>query len=237
MAYQSFTWSTLRSRLAERYEGKPFWDATEALYAMNESLRFYNLLTGFWRTRVPITTVANQYRYTLPSIMFARSRVEFNSIPLSSSSREDLNAARLYWRNETTASGSPIPNRPVVFVPLSLTNIYIWPADAVGGNTLLIDGVSDTPALDQDEDFIDIGEEQLDALLGMALHTLSFKKGGPFFEATKPLFRAFLATCAEENSQLKASSLFRRVMGLEHREEKKLSDVPTLIDTLPQAVT
>ena len=229
MAYTSFTWATVRERLTDRVGKKPFWDATEALIAFNEGLRLYNLLTGFWRTRTIITTTTS-YFVQIPTILLYRVRMEFNGLAMSPSSREDLNQSRFNWRLENTASGGGVPTRPVVFAPVSLSSVYIWPADAVGGNTLLIDGVAATPVLVDDGDFVDLGEEQFDILIGYALHALSFKKQGQYFSDTIDLFKAFLKACAEENDQLKTSSLYRRVMGLDRRDLKPLRGTPTLLD-------
>lgn len=233
MSYQQFTLADIRTRLRQRYEGKPFWDATEAKDAVNEALRCYNLLTGRWRGRTTVstsTTPANLY--TIATTLFYRARLTFNGLPVAPTSREALNGLRRQWRTETTLTGDDVPTRPAFWAPVSLRSFYLWPADAAGGNTLTIDGVAVTPVLVDDGDFIDIGEELLTILLDYALHVLTFKKGGQLFAATLPKYRAFLAAAAEENGQLKSSMAFRRIMGLDHRDFKPLRGVPSRIDPL-----
>lgn len=230
--YTSLTWSDIRERLKDRYEQKPFWDADEALGAFNEGLRFFNLLTARWTTQTTLTTVAYQYSYTVPVTMLARTRVAHNTRPLSPSSREDLNLGRHTWRLENTATGGDVPTRPTLWAPVSLRTIYLWPADAVGGNDLLFDGVAATPVLEEDGDTLDLGDELLNVLLGYGLHALAFKKGGPYFQATLPYFQDFLKLAAEENDQLKTSKRYRRWMGMDHRDQKPLRGTATLMDDI-----
>jgi hypothetical protein len=228
--YTSLTWSEIRERLKDRVEHKPFWDAEEALGAFNEALRFYNLLTGRWTDQASILTTANQYLYTVPTALLYRTRIAHIGLSLSPTSREDLNLGRYTWRSETTASGGDVPTRPMLWAPVSLRSIYIWPADAVSNNNLLFDGVAATPVLVEDGDTVDLGDELLGILLGYGLHALAFKKGGPYFQATLPYFRAFLKFAGEENGQIKTSKVYRRWMGLDHRDQKPLRGGSTLMD-------
>jgi hypothetical protein len=228
--YTSTTWSTIRARLADRYEGKAWWSQLDARAAFNEGLRTFNLLTGRWHRRETLATVANQYLYTLSASMLYKTRVTFNTLPVSPSAREDLNNGRFRWRSETTTSGGDVPTRPTLFAPISLSTFYLWPADAAGGNTLTIDGVATTPILVEDSDTLDLGEESLNVLLDYALHALSFSQGASKFAATEVLWQSFIKACAEENTQLKSTRIYRRIMGLDHRDLKQLRGVPVIPD-------
>lgn len=235
MPYTTQTWSSLRDRLADRYEHTPFWTPEEALIAFNETLYVFNIMTGRWKRRETLLTVANQYLYTLSASMLYRMRMTVTNLPLSPSSREELNNGRPRWRSETTISGGDVPTRPMLWAPISLRTFYLWPADAVGGLTLTIDGVAATPVLVEDGDTLDLGDEHLNVLLGCALHVLTFTKGGAFFTATEPLWKAFLAACAEENGQIKTSMTYRRIMGLDRRDLKPYRGASTRLDSSPQA--
>lgn len=232
--YTAVSWSDLRQRLQARWEGKPFWEDAEALLAVNEALRFYNLLTGRWHRRETLLFTVGQPLYTCSSSMLYHTRVTWNNQPLSPSSLPDLDNARPNWRLETILSGGDVPTRPIVWAPVSLRTFYLWPADndAPQNNTVTIDGIANTPTLTADSDTIDLGEELLSVLLGYALHVAAFKKGGPFFESTLPFFKAFLSAAAEENDQIKTSTIYRRVMGLDRRDLRPLRGTPTDLDTL-----
>lgn len=232
MAYQRVTLTTLRELLKARWEGQPFWSDADALDALNEALQVWNLLTGFWKTRVLLQTSAGTYDYGLPSALLYGMRVEWNGRPLSPSSREDLNLGRYQWRTETTASGGSVPTRPLLWCPLGLTMVRIWPADANFGNSLTFDGVAATPVLVGDDDYLDLGEETLTLLIGYALHAAAFKKGGSFFQATLPHFTRFLQGAVEENAQIKTSQVFRRYAGLARLDQQKQGQTETLLDSV-----
>lgn len=220
MAYQQHTWAEIRSRLFDRVERQPFWEAQELQDAFNEALYLWNLCTGWWQARVTQLTTANTRFYTVSSPMLYRVRIEFNGRALVSTTKESLNQARYQWRTETTTSGGDVPTQPVHWAPIDLTSFYLWPADAVGGNTLTIDGVAATPILTTDGAYLDLGDEQLDILLNLGVHLLAFKKGGATFAATQPLLEDFLKAAIEENQQIKASNVLRRLAGLDDDSEK-----------------
>lgn len=227
MAYQQVTLATLRTTLQAKADGgSPFWSNTEDLDAINESLRSWNLLTGMWKTRVVMPTVANQVWYTLASSLVYDLRMDFGSYPMEISSLPSLDNGQPAWEGETTAT-TGVPTRPLMFAPAGLRMFAIWPADAVGGTTLVIDSVLSTPQLAADADFIDIGYQELGALLGECLHILTFKKGGPAFEATKHYHQEFLRAAADQNGRLRASALFRRFMGLDLARSQRPFKVPT----------
>jgi len=214
------------------YEGVPWWSVTEANDAINEALREWNALTGRWRQTVVLPTNPAAYEYSLPNAILYRMRISFNTKPMSSTTREDLNNGRPRWRQETTATGGSVPTRPMLWCPLSLRSVYIWPADALGHNALTVEGVADTPVLLLDGSFVDLAEADISTLLGYCLHVLSLSKGGVWFQASAPYFRAFLAAAAEENGLIKASQMYRTFMGLDNRQLKRLT-VPTEPVTLP----
>lgn len=232
MAFTTFTWAQIRQRLNDRLEQKAFWTPDEQRDAFNEAMSAWNLFTGYWKKRITIATVANIHTYVLPGSMVYQTRVTFNGLPLSPSSRHDFNNARYTWRGESTTTGGDVPNRPMMWAPLDLFLFQIWPSDAAGGNSLIVDGVATTPVIANDDNTIDVAEGILTTLLGYAQHALLFKKGGPDFQASMALFKAFLDEAVEQNSQLKATNAYRRVMGLEWRDQKPLSGKTTLLDTL-----
>lgn len=211
MAFQSYDLDDLKIKLEARWDGVPFWDDTEARHAVNEALLMWNALTGFWKLRVTIPTVIGQQDYTLPSTMVFGMRVEYNTSPLTPTASEELDEGRPGWQGQT--------GTPRMWMPLDLTKIRLWPApDAVG--TLTIDGVSATPQLTYDGDYIDIGAEALTHILGYALHVVALKEGGARFAATIPYFQSFLAAAAEENNQLLKSAIFLNAMGVDNKLER-----------------
>src|SRR5512147_49845 len=117
MAYQQITRAQFRTRLNDRLGGAalPFWTDDEKNGLLQESLRTFNLLTGFWRTRQLIVTVANQVWYVINGSITSTMRVAFNSHPLSPVALYDLDSGEQYWESETTASGGVVPDSPQMY--------------------------------------------------------------------------------------------------------------------------
>lgn len=239
MAYVAITLADLRVGMTQRWDSAVFWTDEEARLAINEALRDWNLLVGRWARRVALSTGAGTVEYAVGTTLLYSARVSMLSgLPLHPSSLIELDLARPTWRSETTASGGSVPTIPTIWAPVSLQRIAIWPATAAGGvNNLLIDGVSATPVLVEDADFVDLGEELHDPLLDYALHVAAFKEGGARWQATLPYFYTLLQLAAQENSLLKVSKSFRRFAGLDRRRDlTPTQGIPTQIDRLASAL-
>lgn len=242
MPHQISTLADLAAALAQRADQSLFYTTDEARLALNETLRDWNLLTGTWRRRLTLSSVAPVgnvpvVEYALGATMTYGMRVALSTgQPLIPTSILELDLARPTWRYETTASGSDVPTLPTLWAPQSLQRIVIWPATATAiASYLLIDGVANTPVLVEDGDFVDIGEEIVDVLTDVAIHILAFKEAGPRWRATQPAFQAFLLAAAEQNSRLKTLQAFRRLAGLDRRDLAKPKRVSTQLDPIVAA--
>jgi hypothetical protein len=221
MPRTSYTLAELQDRLVEKWEKVPFWTREESRLFLNEGLRVWNMLTGVWKRRLVFSTIAAEPWYALPSTLTYSVRVQFNEYPLGQSSIYDLDHGRNGWEADLTISGGTVPTRPVLWAPAGLRLIAIWPADYHGCNSLVIDGVRDTPVLRNFDDYVDLGEEEYHSLLGYALHIATFKRGGAEFTATTPFHKEFLIAAANVNDRLKTSAFFRKYMGLDHARESR----------------
>jgi len=234
MPYAVVSLSALRILLRAKRDGILQWTVVEETNAINEALRTWNFLTGRWRRRASQTTVATQIEYALPATMIYGMRVTQVGIPLTITSLTELDFARPAWRTETVATGGNVPTAPTLWAPVSLQRIAIWPAfNSIIVNGLTADGVSATPQLVEEDNFIDLGQELLDVFLNYCLHLLAFKLGGSTWTATMPFYRLFLQAAAAENGILKANQKFRRWAGLNRRIDlQKAKGEPNHLDTL-----
>jgi hypothetical protein len=239
--YQQVNLATMQQRLADRYENVPFWTPEEARRAINEGLRLWSVATGFYRTTVLIPTVPNRFYVALPGSIVQSTRVSWNGLPLEPVTLNDLSWSIRNWRLITTATPGA-PPRPIYWARASLTLLVIYPADAyasVGGtNCLQVDGVRSTPILVNPTDWVDLGQEQFDVLLGYAEHVLAFKVGGKQLVATYPGWLALLKAAAQENRQFAKSAFYRKVMGLDvlHKSRSTEKDVQSAVDEEVTAV-
>ena len=214
-AYSQFSLTELQIKMIQRWDSTPFWTPTESKNAINEALLVWNSMTGFWKRTVEITTTPLNWEYALPESIVFGMRVEYEGKPLAQSSIVEMDNGYPGWQSQNTGSGGNTPDEVRKWFPLSIDMIGIWPADETGGHTLSVDGVSDTPFLVYQTDYIDIGEDELDVILGYALHICALKEGGERFAATQSYFQNFLSAAAEENSQLTQSAIFRQFLGLD----------------------
>jgi hypothetical protein len=220
MAYTQTTLADLQTLMAQRWDQVVFWTPEEARLALNEALREWNLLTGRWRTRVALDATPTP-EVSLPGVLSYAMRVTTaEGAPLHPTSLRELDLAHPTWRQETTATGGDVPTRPLLWAPVSLTQIAIWPSFAVATPAgLLADGVLRTPVLVLPTDTVNLGEEILDLVADMALHVAALKEAGSRWRATRPYFEAFLQAAADENGMLKRSQRYRRWAGLDRRRD------------------
>lgn len=215
MPFTQTTLAQLRQDLRDAWEGLPFWAPADELDALNEAIRYWNLLTGQWKSRTLVTTTANQWFYSVSGLLTFQFRLTFNGRPLDIGSVPGLDLGRPNWRLETTTTGGGVPTRPVLYAPVGLTAFAIWPADAAGGNSLEVDAVKRAPVLAAEGDFIDIGPEEETPILDEALHILTFNLGGEHWKRTLQKHRDFLLAAADRNARLRAETLFRMALGLD----------------------
>lgn len=200
-----------RQQVRNSLQQSPFWTDDELNANINESLRTWNCLTGQWKQRVTLTTIARLPYYSLAGSLAFGMRIEFGSgLTLAQSSLTSWDKEFPYWEGRPSAHG------PEEWAPVGMSLIAIRPTDAIGSRTLVIDGVSATPILTSDNDYIDIGEEEFNALLGYNQYLNVFKEGGAEFESVLGLHKAFIKAAATKNEKLNASNLFRRVMGIDN---------------------
>ena len=233
--YQQVTLAALEQALADRYESNPFWTSEEARRALNEGLRVYNAMTGFWKGPFSTVTVPDDPYVALPGTLVQPARVKWNGIPLEPVSRFDLDWSITNWRGTTTATPGA-PSQPVYWARISLMTLVIYPADHTALNSITVEGVRQTPILVNLTDWVDLGQEQFNQLLAYAQHVLAFKIGGETLVASYSGWLDFLQAGAARNQQFAATGFYRKIMGLDQlwvRTPPRVN-VPSAVD---QALT
>ena len=229
MPYTNYTLAQLRGLLRNQLgaAAATFWRDDELNAYLNETLRVWQALTGYWKrsgvalgSGSPATSIVDQTWYTLPGTITSGMRLRFNGLPLTCTSLDALDQGQPGWESETTASGGNVPTTPQLWAPAGFTMIVIWPADHAGGNALWADGIAQTPSLTTDGDYVDIGSEDLDAILNYAQHVATFKEGGQEFQATMGQMQGFLQAAGERNAMLKASAKYRKWAGLDDARDR-----------------
>lgn len=232
MPFTNTTLATLQARLIERYDGQVFWTADQARRAINEGLRIFNAITGVWRGSTALITIPNDHFLFVGGALVKGTRVSMGGRILAPSSLYGLDYGIGNWERATVATGGDHPSQVVYWAPVGLTEIAIYPAE-VANLPILIEGVRSTTILVNPGDFLDLGDEEIDTLLGYALHVLSFAKGITAIEKTKPLLIAFYKAAAKRNAVFEASSLYRRLIGLDKTRITRPIEMPAPPDPQP----
>jgi hypothetical protein len=230
VAFQNINLTTLISLERSRLESSLFWSDAEITDGINDALRFYQLATGRWKVRVFTPTVAKRCIYDLTALsafqdqtskftkILAPIRVVWTGLggkrqPLGWTSWDDMDAGFPGWQFQTNTT-SGCPDTPLACGLFGgLNYLFIWPADAVAGNSLQVDCIATTPVLVTGLDYVNLDSSEIPVLLGYVEHLLSFKLGGIKFQSTMESFVAFLKMCGERNGNLKTLSAFSSVIG------------------------
>lgn len=223
MPYAQVTRAQLRGLLQSRLGalGTVFYRTDELNRYLQEALRVWNLCSGYWRTRAVLTTTAAGVWYVLPGAITTQLSVSFGSVPMAASSIPDMDSGRPSWESEATTTGGDVPSSPTIYGIGGVNVIAIWPADAAGGNSLVVDGVAATPILSADNTLVDIGQEELTHVLDYAEHIAMFKEGGASFSQTMPLLEGFLRGAGERNAFFMASDKYKQWAGVDTGQDSK----------------
>lgn len=215
-AYQRYTLGQLKTLLADRVGNVRFWYEDEFQYAINEAISVFQALTGFWTVSFPLSLVSGQSLYEVPKQVVSLRRVTFAGTPLTQTSLPELDLSVSSWEG---AAGTP-----EYWAPAGLNLFAVYP---VSGGTVVLEGLSDAPWLNSDGDFIDLGDDDLNALLEYGHHYLTFKEGGQEFKSSNTSFQSFMSQAAEKNGRLRATTFYRKWMGLDHEAEQRRNSTPT----------
>lgn len=132
-----------------------------------------------------------------PFILGAR----VNALPIMSDAVENMDRYLPGWRQ---SSSNP------AILAYSGQNLVAFPSTTAMNISLYTVANANLPALDTDT--IQLGREVMDAVIGYAQHTASFKMGWSEFAQTMPLFRAIVQLAAKRNAKVRAMSTFRDLL-------------------------
>jgi hypothetical protein len=124
-----------------------------------------------------------------------------NGVQVFPQSIRSLSCFRSSWQNE--AAGTPdtlgmMSWNLIALAPLPISSIF----------SIMLDMVTNAPVPVNDGDFIQIGREDLDALLDMAQHLVSFKQGGEEFMETIPIYQNAVTQAKLRNSKIRENIPF-----------------------------
>jgi hypothetical protein len=137
--------------------------------------------------------------------------------PVFVDSLSDLDAFSPGWQQNPgppTGLGSAGPNL-IVLAPTP---------DSAGPYSVLLDVVGNASLPVNDGDQVQVGREDIDAILALAQHTALFKEGSASVNDSLDLYRQFQIHAAHFNARIQAQSLFLPALaGQSHKEKARRS--------------
>jgi hypothetical protein len=219
LAYARITLQQLKDRLAERIGGQnKFWTEPEREAAINEALAVWQLMTGDFIKVADVTVTHSDdgiYEVTAGAdqpIAFLRLKVD--NTPVNQLSLRDLDKGFYGWRSEST-TGNPEYWAPIAnnLVALHQAATDTTQHDAQTFNAMFLRG---DRLLTANADYVQLGDEEVTALIDYAQACLAFKQGeSEAFENTQALKKLFATAAARRGSWLRGSSVYRKYMGQE----------------------
>lgn len=204
-SYARISLNDLLTRLRQRLDGVDvYWTTQEKIDAINEALRVWQAMVGEWANVFSTVALSGTYLSVPPQITSLR-RVSYNGTVLQLSSLQDMDMSNPGWE---TVIGTPTS-----WMPVGLNLVAFYPK-ATSGATILWEGIAETPQLQSVGDFINIGDEEVNRILGYAVHYAAIKEGTKEMEATLAALQDMIKAAALRNSRIKATTPYKRAMGL-----------------------
>lgn len=227
MAYARTTIATLKSNVKERLGGEgTFWTDTEIVNALNEAMAVWQLLTG------DFVATANQ-------VIASNSQV----VQLSSTTVTSMGLVRVRRMTATTTpaaatvlypvsifemdqgfygrQGAASSSTPEYWAPFGIDRMIIYPAPSATQTVQLQYYNGDPRISNAAADYLDLGDEEVIAIVNYAVWACSFKEGVKEALAnTSPLREMFVAAARLRNQKLQGTALYRNYMGNDRDETK-----------------
>lgn len=213
MPYLSLSFGQAKDRALDRVGSEVFWLDVEAGSAVNEAICVWQALTGSWTFSIDIPVTSGHF-YTTPGQIVSPQRILWNDTPLTLGSQEEMDYGNPGWEGTT--------GTPTTWMPLGISLFALYPAPLSG--TITIEGYAEAPVLGSDGEFVDLGDEHLNDVMGYAEHVLCFKEGTTEQSSSQGLYQAFVAAAADENSTIRTLNVYKNAMGLPRDEAERSSE-------------
>ena len=204
----------MRARIQDRLIST-FWTNAEVNDAIDNSLRVWNALTGYFKQSTAKTISGDTIFYDLEANLanhLSLLRIELAGTHLDLLPIEEKDNAEEDWQDN--ASGTTVDA-----MPLGLNLVALDPAPS-GSTSYTIVSVRSAELPSGDSANIQIGEEDMAAIVDFATFELSIKEGGQEMADNMKLLENFLLHASKYNSKLNTSSAYRNLLGAASRLQR-----------------
>lgn len=177
MSASLYTFAQLKQLTYARLENNNvMWEDAEVGDIINECLASINIITGFYQGTSPaLISGAGQLVYSTPAGMLYPQRVMFESSQLDPVPVTRIGRDYRTWTTDTTAKMGAVAR----WVPIGINYFAIHPADSIGGNSIFVTGVLETPELVLPTDAISLQDQYVDLLVNSVYSRIVLKLSGP----------------------------------------------------------
>lgn len=206
MSYTNTTLAQFREQCRSRLFAT-FWTDAELNAYINESLRVWNVLTGYWKETTTFVVPADTTYLSLveffPSYL-SLIRIELDTYHLNLVSLKELDSFAYNWQCEEG------PPREAAII--GLDRIAFHPHPLVD-TSMDFTYIKKAPIVSADGDFIDLSEEEICGLRDYVHFIASIKEGGQELQSNIPQLKSFLSKCSAYNAKLNKISSFHKLLG------------------------
>lgn len=189
-------------------DNSTFWVQAEKVFAANESLAIWQVMTGEFP--ITITTgVTGDIYYDVPKQIFTVDRVLHDGIPLTPVSLAELDYGSPGWEGAT--------GTPIYWMPVGLNMIALSPAPTSGN--ISFEGKLDGPRLQSLLDTVPFSENILTVLEAYGHHYLVFKEGGQEFKAAQEGLQYLAKGAGTRNQELLTTNFYKQYTGRQRDQE------------------
>jgi hypothetical protein len=135
-----------------------------------------------------------------------------NDSPVQIGSVQELDSFSAGWQNQSGA--------PAILGVMGKNLVALSKVPDAGPYSVTLDVVRNAIIPVLDGDYLQVGREELDAILDYAQHLLSFKLGGVEFQATASHYDRVRRLAIIRNEELRAASTFQDLLDEESRRER-----------------
>ena len=195
-----------------------FWTDTELNLYINEALRIWNVLTAYNQAttgNITLTGASNGLSTTsnIAADCLAPLRI------VDQTTKKTWVQLSLLDTYMTPLWLSVITGTPGAWIPMGLTRFFIYPMAV--SNNVKVDYIRTAPTPSIDGDYIQVGEDDLPAIIDYVVFIAHLKEGGAELQAAIPLLQNFLKQAAKYNAKVADSLLFRHILGLPGQEDTR----------------
>src|SRR5215472_840149 len=186
----SLTLQDLRNRVyAKLDDNELLYPGPEVDSAIFEAMRILNFSTAFLQTSIqlPIQTQPNRRWYDVPTGIIYPSKVEYEGAFLEKLGLHRIGYLHPQWTKETTQNTGMCVT---YWIPFGIKRFIIYPADSVGGSSIVVTGVQEVDITIQLEQATQFPNEVLMAFDSLAAHTLMLKESSQAFSVSSTEYQA-----------------------------------------------